>query len=141
MQAQNNHIKQRKQRRGLRPRPTGARSAPVDAFFVKYSYSMTEYMHSVYNSVHFTYMLYDFPDKLETIPNTPESKPPESNPQKRSTELHRVAWSAALAVDRSTHLATLVFSMRVDARFSLPMLHSCCMISNIIQVIYVILET
>ena len=47
---------------------------------------MTEYMHSVYNSVHFTYMLYDFPDKLETIPNTPESKPPESNHQKRSTE-------------------------------------------------------
>ena len=62
MQAQNNNIQQRKQRRGLRPRPTGARSAPVVAFFVKYDDSVPAYMDSVYNYIHFSSIWYDFPD-------------------------------------------------------------------------------
>ena len=39
--------------RRVRPRPTGARSAPVDAFVVKYDYSMPGDVHSAYNYTYF----------------------------------------------------------------------------------------
>ena len=58
--SQNIHIQQRKQRRGLRPRPTGARSAPVDAFFVKSDYSVPGDVHSAYNYTHFVFVWQHF---------------------------------------------------------------------------------
>ena len=55
-------LERRKHRRGLGPRPTGARSAPVDAFLVKSEDSVPEEVHYMTDYMHFVTVWLDFLD-------------------------------------------------------------------------------
>ena len=62
MQAQNNHIQQRKQPQGRSAPLWGAAEGRAFAFFVKYDFSVPAYMDAVYNYIHFAPNWCDFPD-------------------------------------------------------------------------------